>query len=44
MSVLEAETYFRERAIRGTREAFDRIMAKVPTRPPLPGDELPNGN
>ncbi|HUO09106.1 MAG TPA: toxin-antitoxin system HicB family antitoxin [Phycisphaerae bacterium] len=41
MSVLEAEAYFRERASRGTREAFDRALAKVPARPPLPGDEFP---
>ncbi len=44
MSVLEAETYFRQRAKRGTREAFDRVMAKVPARKPLPGDELPARN
>lgn len=40
MSVLEAETYFQERAIKGTKETFDRAMAKVPARPPLDGDEL----
>jgi hypothetical protein len=44
MSVLEAESYFRERAKRGTREAFDRVMAKVPARKPLKGDELPDRN
>jgi hypothetical protein len=42
MSVLEAETYVHERATRGTREAFDQAMAKVPARPPLPGDEFPS--
>ena len=41
ISVLEAETYFQERARRGTREAFDRVMAKVAARKPLKGDELP---
>ena len=24
-------------------EAFDRVMAKVPDVPPMPGDELPEG-
>lgn len=31
------------RARRGSLEAFDRVMAKVPDAPPLPGDELPEG-
>jgi hypothetical protein len=31
------------RARRGSLEAFDRIMAKVPDVPPMPGDELPEG-
>lgn len=31
------------RARRATRAAFDRVMAKVPDVPPLPGDELPEG-
>jgi hypothetical protein len=31
------------RAQRGSLEAFDRIMAKVPNVPPIPGDELPEG-
>lgn len=30
-----------ERAGRGSWEKFDRVMAKVPGVPPLPGDELP---
>jgi hypothetical protein len=29
------------RAKRANLEAFDRVMAKVPNAPPLPGDELP---
>ena len=41
MSVLEAEDFVRERAACGSREAFDRVMAKVPARKPLDGDELP---
>jgi len=41
MSALDEESYFNERAQRGSREAFDRVMAKVPARKPLPGDEFP---
>jgi hypothetical protein len=28
-----------ERAARGSREAFDRVLNKVPAAPPVPGDE-----
>lgn len=31
------------RAARGNVADFDRILAKVPDVPPLPGDELPPG-
>ena len=31
------------RARRAKPENFDRIMAKVPKVPPMPGDELPPG-
>jgi hypothetical protein len=31
------------RAKRANRAAFDRILAKAPNVPPLPGDELPPG-
>jgi hypothetical protein len=31
------------RAKRANRADFDRIMAKVPDVPPMPGDELPEG-
>lgn len=31
------------RARRANLAAFDRIMAKVPNAPPLPGDEMPPG-
>jgi len=31
------------RARRADYAAFDRIMAKVPDVPPMPGDELPPG-
>ena len=32
--------YLEERAKRGDRAAFDRILARVPDVPPLPGDEI----
>ena len=31
------------RAKRANLAEFDRIMAKVPNVPPMPGDELPSG-
>lgn len=31
--------YLRERAARGRREAFERVLAKVPTAKPVSGDE-----
>ena len=31
------------RAKRADYAAFDRVMAKVPNVPPMPGDELPPG-
>ncbi len=31
--------YLENRAARGSREAFERVLAKVPTGPPVPGDE-----
>jgi hypothetical protein len=33
----------KSRAQRVDYAAFDRVMAKVPNVPPLPGDELPEG-
>ncbi len=32
--------YLEKRAARGDRAAFDRVLAKVPPVPPLPGDAL----
>lgn len=32
--------YLEERAWRGNRAAFDRILARVPDAPPIPGDEI----
>ncbi len=31
--------YLEARAARGSREAFDRVLAKVPAADPMPGDE-----
>lgn len=33
--------YLEERARRGSRKLFDRVLARVPDVPPDPGDELP---
>lgn len=32
--------YLEERAKRGSRAEFDRILAAVPDAPPMPGDEM----
>ena len=34
--------YLETRGQRGSRSQFDRILARVPNVPPMPGDELPN--
>ena len=39
VAVLDAGTYLSERAARGSREKFDRILARVPDVPPQQGDE-----
>ena len=41
ISVLERLDYLKARAARGSREEFHRILAKVPARKPLKGDEWP---
>lgn len=41
MAALMTLDYLTERAQRGSRTAFDRVLAKIPARPPLPGDEIP---
>jgi hypothetical protein len=38
-ALLTAE-YLAARAKRGDRSAFDRILARVPRVPPMPGDEI----
>jgi hypothetical protein len=40
ISALATEEYLAGLAALGSREAFDRVMAKVKDRPPVPGDEL----
>jgi hypothetical protein len=40
LSALLTEEYLEERARRGSREKFDRVMSKIPSRPPMPGDEI----
>lgn len=40
LSALATEDYLDALAAKGSQEAFDRVMAKVKDRPPLPGDEL----
>ncbi len=39
MAALLTEEYLEERARRADVAAFDRILARVPDVPPLPGDE-----
>jgi len=40
VSALATERYLNELAAKGSGESFDAVMAKVRSRPPLPGDEL----
>jgi hypothetical protein len=40
VAVLDAGTYLAERARRGDREKFERILARVPDVPPEDGDQL----
>lgn len=41
ISALDTVAYLEERAARGSREAFVEILSRVPSGPPVPGDELP---
>jgi len=43
ISALDTLGYLRERAARGSREAFLRALDQVPATEPVPGDELPEG-
>ena len=40
IAALTTEEYLESRAARGDRRKFERAMARVPSRPALPGDEL----
>jgi hypothetical protein len=40
LSALLTEEYLEERARRGSREKFEKVLSKVPDRDPLPEDEL----
>ncbi len=40
IAAIMTEEYLQARADRADREAFREILDRVPTRPPLPGDEL----
>ena len=41
ISALDTIEYLEERAARGSREAFLEILSRVPSGPPVPGDEVP---
>ena len=40
MSALMTESYLQERASRGSRTKFDRVLRKVKSRTPVEGDEI----
>ena len=40
IAVLDAEGYIRQRAARGSRDKFDRVLAKVPDTEPDARDRL----
>lgn len=40
VAVLDADSYIRERATRGNREKFDRVLSKVPDVEPEANDRL----
>lgn len=40
VAVLDADSYIRERAARGSREKFDRVLGKVPDVEPEEHDRL----
>ena len=44
VAVLDADSYIRERAARGSRDKFDRVLAKVPDVEPEEKDRLSVGN
>ena len=44
VAVLDADSYIRERAARGSREKFERVLAKVPDIEPEAHDRLSSPN
>lgn len=44
VAVLDADKYIRERAARGSREKFDRVLSKVPDVEPEEHDRLSADN
>jgi hypothetical protein len=42
VAVLDADSYIQERAARGSREKFERVLAKVPDAEPEDQDCLPD--
>lgn len=44
VAVLDADSYIRERAARGSREKFDRVLSKVPDVEPEEHDRLSPSN
>lgn len=44
IAVLDADHYLRERAARGSREKFDRVLAMVPDVEPDEYDRISSGN
>ena len=41
LSALDTVEYLQARAARGSRDAFEEVLRKVPAAPPLDGDEVP---
>jgi hypothetical protein len=41
VAVLDAQTYIQERAARGSREKFEKVLGNVPDVEPDDGDDLP---
>lgn len=39
ISALDTVSYLEERAAKGSREAFRKVLEEVPDVPPVPGDE-----
>jgi hypothetical protein len=39
VSALKTVDFLREEAVRGDAEDWDFVLSRVPSRPPLPGDE-----